>query len=80
MLCLVGEVPQRNLPDGPRSTSRGGGVVCPLCAPVCEGLFSSQGFPGFSQKLKPSPLGSPSRALALVSHVTHLPSRSARFP
>lgn len=41
-----------------------------------EGLFSSQGFPRLSQKLRPIPRGSLSRGLALVfPHVTlkHVP-------
>lgn len=33
---------------------------------MCEGLFSSQGFPGLSHKLSPPPLGSSSWGLALV--------------
>lgn len=56
-------------------------MLSALC-PGVRGLFSSQGFPSFFQETQTQSSGSPSRALALVSHVTHLlPSRAlTAFP
>lgn len=58
----AGQGPGRNN-HGRRGLGR---TACLLHAQMCEGLFSSQGFPSLSHKLSPLPLRSSSWGLALI--------------